>query len=313
MRYRPPTPRSFSAPPISSSTLGSSMVAGIVQASPSAIFLMVPRRIFPERVFGRRCDDDGEAERRHRADLVADERHAFLLDVARRAVDAGLEHDEAARHLALELVLDAEHGAFGDVLVRRQHLLHAAGRKPVAGDVDDVVGAAHHIDVAVGIDVAGVGGLVVAGKLGEVALAPCGRPGCHKRRQARRRQRQLDHQRAHRAARQLLAAVVDGAHVVARHRHGRRAVLDRKLAEADRIAGDAPAGFGLPPVVDHRLLQQPLGPLHGVGIGALAGEEQRAEFRQIVFREMLALGVFLLDGAERGRRREERRPRRTRR
>src|SRR5581483_9950766 len=43
----------FSASPISSSTLGSSMVAGMVQGSPSAIFLMVPRRILPERVFGR--------------------------------------------------------------------------------------------------------------------------------------------------------------------------------------------------------------------------------------------------------------------
>ena len=54
-RDNTPTPLSFSAPPISSSTLGSSMVAGMVQASPSAIFLMVPRRILPERVFGRRC------------------------------------------------------------------------------------------------------------------------------------------------------------------------------------------------------------------------------------------------------------------
>src|SRR5258708_40223090 len=45
----------FSASPISSSTLGSSMVAGIVQGSPSAIFLMVPRRILPERVFGSRA------------------------------------------------------------------------------------------------------------------------------------------------------------------------------------------------------------------------------------------------------------------
>src|SRR5262250_247127 len=44
----------LSASPISSSTLGSSIVAGIVHVSPSAIFLMVPRRILPERVFGSR-------------------------------------------------------------------------------------------------------------------------------------------------------------------------------------------------------------------------------------------------------------------
>src|SRR4029079_16336335 len=44
----------FSASPISSSTLGSSIVAGMVHGSLSAIFLMVPRRILPDRVFGRR-------------------------------------------------------------------------------------------------------------------------------------------------------------------------------------------------------------------------------------------------------------------
>jgi Flp pilus assembly protein TadG len=40
--------------PISSRIAGSSMVAGIFQSSPSAIFCMVPRRILPERVLGRR-------------------------------------------------------------------------------------------------------------------------------------------------------------------------------------------------------------------------------------------------------------------
>ncbi len=47
--YYPPTPLPFSASPISSRMTGSSMVAGIVHGSPSAIFFIVPRRIFPER------------------------------------------------------------------------------------------------------------------------------------------------------------------------------------------------------------------------------------------------------------------------
>src|SRR5258705_11739783 len=42
----------FSASPISSSTFGSSMVAGIFPGSPPAIFLLVPRRILPYLVFG---------------------------------------------------------------------------------------------------------------------------------------------------------------------------------------------------------------------------------------------------------------------
>ena len=49
-----------------------------------------------------------------------------------------------------------------------------------------------------------------------------------------------------------------------------------------------------------------LRPLDGRRVGALAGEEQRAEFRQVVFPDELALRVFLSDGAE-GRRRGEQR------
>src|SRR5258705_6602222 len=45
----------FSASPISSSTLGSSMVAGLVPGSPTALFLMAPRRILPERAFSSRA------------------------------------------------------------------------------------------------------------------------------------------------------------------------------------------------------------------------------------------------------------------
>src|SRR5215469_18185564 len=92
---------------------------------------------------------DRDLERRHRADLVANERDAFLLNLAGRTVHAGFEHDEATRHLALELILDAEHGAFGDVGVRGEHFLHAAGGEPVAGDIDDVVGAAHDENIAI--------------------------------------------------------------------------------------------------------------------------------------------------------------------
>ncbi|MEY9610320.1 hypothetical protein ABIF21_003194 [Bradyrhizobium elkanii] len=102
-----------------------------------------------------------------------------------------------------------------------------------------------------------------------------------------------------------LCRLVDDVDLIARHRHRGRAVLDRQLAEPDRIAGDAPSGLGLPPVVDDRHLQLLLGPLHRRRIGALAGEEQGAEAREIVIPDELALGVFLLDRAERGRRGEE--------
>jgi len=40
----------------------------------------------------------------------------------------------------------------------------------VARDIDDVVGAAHHEDIAVLVLVAGIGGFVVAGKFVEIGL-----------------------------------------------------------------------------------------------------------------------------------------------
>ena len=120
----------------------------------------MPRRILPERVFGRPRDHQRRLEAGHRADAVAHELHGFVLDLVRRPLDPGLEHQEAERHLALQRIGDADHRAFGDIGMRRQHLLDLAGREPVGGDVDDVVGAGHHVDVAVGVDEPGVGGLI---------------------------------------------------------------------------------------------------------------------------------------------------------
>jgi hypothetical protein len=51
-RLETPTPCPFGAPSISPRMVGSSMVAGMLQGSPSPIFLMVPRRISPDLVFG---------------------------------------------------------------------------------------------------------------------------------------------------------------------------------------------------------------------------------------------------------------------
>jgi hypothetical protein len=57
-------------------------------------------------------------------------------------------------------------------------------------------------------------------------------------------------------------------------------------------------------VIDHRDFQKRFRPFQRRRIGALAGEKQGAKFCQIVLREQLSLRVFLLDGAERGWRRE---------
>ena len=51
-----------------------------------------------------------------------------------------------------------------------QHRLDRAGGQPVAGDVDHVVGAAHHEQIAVLVAVAAVAGEVVAGEGRQIAV-----------------------------------------------------------------------------------------------------------------------------------------------
>ena len=117
--------------------------------------------------------------------------HQLVLEHGRLGLEAVLEHDQADRELALELVVDADHGALGHGGVAADQLLHLAGRQAMPGHVDHVVGAAHDEHVAVLIDVAAVGGVVVAVVGLQVAVAkalvvvPQGR-------QAAGRQRQLE-------------------------------------------------------------------------------------------------------------------------
>ena len=161
-------PTRSNAAAISSRIAGSSIVGGVVYFSPSAMRRIVPRRIFPDRVLGRRSTIHSRLECGDRSEAFVDQLHDLGDDVLGRPIDAGLEDEEAERQLSLERVGDSDHRALRDVGVRREHLFHCAGREPVPRDVDDVVGPGHDEDVALLVDVAGVGRLVVARKLREV-------------------------------------------------------------------------------------------------------------------------------------------------
>ena len=92
----------------------------------------------------------------------------------------------------------------------------------------------------------------------------------------------------------------------ARRRHRGRAEFHRHRVEPLEVAADRPAGFGLPPVIDHRHAQQLLRPFDRRRIATFAGEEQRAELREVVLLQQLTFGVLALDRAEGGRRGEQR-------
>ncbi len=102
-----------------------------------------------------------------------------------------------------------------------------------------------------------------------------------------------------------MAGLVHDLDDIARHRHGRRAELDRQDPQAHRIGGDRPAGLGLPPVVDDRPVENLLRPGDGVGIGPFAGQKERVHRGDVVVLEKLRLRVFLAHGAQRRRRGEE--------
>src|SRR6185437_8393146 len=80
----------------------------------------------------------------------------------------------------------------------------------------------------------------------------------------------------------------------------------RQCTEPDGVARDAPAGLRLPPMVDYGYAKNFLGPLNCRRVGTLAGEEKRAEFREVVFPDHFPFGIFLLDRAEGGGRGEQR-------
>jgi hypothetical protein len=71
-----------------------------------------------------------------------------------------LQHGKGHRHLALELVGHAHHGHFGHIRVAGDALFDFARAQAVAGDVDDVVGAAQDEEVAVLVADAPVEGAV---------------------------------------------------------------------------------------------------------------------------------------------------------
>src|SRR6516162_35332 len=78
---------------ISARMAESSMVAGVAYMSPLALFCMVPRRILPECVLGRRCTTTAILKG-HGSDRVPHHLHDFVDDRARIAHDSALQHSK---------------------------------------------------------------------------------------------------------------------------------------------------------------------------------------------------------------------------
>jgi hypothetical protein len=53
---------------------------------------------------------------------------------------------------------NADYRAFGNIWMRRPDFLDLPRGEAMSGDIDDVVGSGHHVDVAVAVDEPGIGG-----------------------------------------------------------------------------------------------------------------------------------------------------------
>ena len=120
------------------------------------------------------------------------------------------------------------------------------------------------------------------------------------------RQGQAHGDRALLAGRDGIALGVEGVDPVAGHGQARRPGLDGRRVEATAARRHRPARLGLPPVIDDGAAEHAARPFVGVGVGALAGQEQRAQRRQLAVAEQLRLGILLADRPDGRRRREER-------
>ena len=78
----------------------------------------------------------------------------LLADGGWVAGDPGLEDEEAERDFPLDRIAHTDHSTLSNIGMGGQHLFHRAGREAVASHIDDVVGADHHVDVAIVIEVA---------------------------------------------------------------------------------------------------------------------------------------------------------------
>ena len=258
--------------------------------------------ILPERVFGRSSD---QTIRFGRASLPIRSATCSRISVDQLvgALEVALERDEGADRLAGVLVGLADHRRLGDLRVRDDRRLDLGGREPVAGDVDHVVDAADHPEVAVLVLARGVADEVgLLAELREVGLdvavvllveraqhrpatgvaAPAGparpRPRCPPRRAPRPRSR---------------AAACRPSPGFAAWAPGQRRDHDV-------------AGLGLPPGVDDRTAlaadHLPV-PEPRLRVDRLADRAEQPQRREVVLARVL--GAPLHAGADRGRRRVE--------
>ena len=235
------------------------------------------------------------------ADLLAHHLDQFFFQCALIDRYAVFQYHQSHRHLAAQVVVDAKDRTFRHRRMGCDDLFHLPGGKAVPGHIDYVIDAPHDEDVAILIQITAITGEVIAGVLGEVGgtetlvVIPEGR-------EASRGEGQFDHDIAGLVGLgNPFTIMAEQLHVVARHRHGGGTGMHLHRVDTHGIGHHRPAALGLPPVVDHRNIGQPLfQPMIGGRIEPLSGQEEILQRGDIIFTEKFRLGIFFLDRPECG-------------
>ncbi len=161
-----------------------------------------------------------------------------------------LQQDERRNHFAAKFVGTADHAALGHRRVLQARALDLDGADAVAGNLDDLVGAAAEPHVAVLVNVRGVAGVVDAGNTLPIVAAVAFLLAPQSREESGKRTLQDHDAFFARGARRAIER--DHGRVDAGQRDRRRSGLDRQHAETVRIAEHRTTGLGLPHVIDDR-------------------------------------------------------------
>mmetsp|Transcript_26209 Transcript_26209/g.58010 ORF Transcript_26209/g.58010 Transcript_26209/m.58010 type:complete len:341 (+) Transcript_26209:136-1158(+) len=254
---------------------------------------------------GQAGHHDCVLEGSHRPDALSHRPHGLLHHLALAALEMRVQHDEAERYLTSQLVSDTHHCDLGDIVEIGNHLLHGAAGEPVSRHIQYVICAAHNEHIPLFIDVPRISRVIVTRYGLHVRLLEALRIVVQSQ-QSTRGQGQLDRQITHLPGGHLLMRIIQYLDLVSRTGRVGGTVLDGLVTfVAYEVGADGPAGLGLPPVVSNRHAQGGGGPLDGVGISSLPGQEYRPQAADVEAPHQLALLVDLLDGPQSGRCREQ--------
>src|SRR5690554_2383574 len=161
------------------------------------------------------------------ADLLAHQGDKLLLQRKFITIKAILGDNQPDRNLPPEGIMDTDNGTLGYGLVGPDDFFHFAGREPVSGNIDDIIGATHDEKVTILVKVAAIASQVVARISGHIgALKTLGvLPNTN---QAAGRQRLFDDHAALLHHLGLFAFMIQQLHIEPGYRYAGAAGLGRQ-------------------------------------------------------------------------------------